>query len=358
MFEAIGWLIARIIGTVSPRIYGMLQALFVSEREAVNDATGHSIAVATVPQLDDDSWSHVFSFLTITDCSIVCSTCKSHRKLMARSRQHITFLGLNNRELHRSTMNARMIGNFVMREDAINIQESSGSVMFHSEAYFAAGAWPPLSRLVSYYSGLRKLRLSVQDSVDGMRAVEGVAQLFDQRVGNRPVQQCGPLPWVLLPCSALVSLQLHSPKDVSWHEPYDTSGIPGQPLRALFLSAIVPCAARLCVLDLTSLGSLLVDTLLTLELPCLRLLQLGCYSSGSRSAACPCPCDAFLLPKLGRAFPTLTALDIGGLHVEGGVQCAGLATLCTCCTQMRHLDLIKVGLCPNKKFRGSEEWHL
>ena len=288
--------------------------------------------------LDDDIWAHVFSFLTIVDASIVCSTCKSHRDLMACSRQHITYLGLNNRELHGSR--CRKI---LRKQDAVNIQEMSSSMMYHSEAYFAPGAWPPLSRLISYYSGLRKLRLSVADSVDGALAAEGVARRFDQR-GQRPPQHCGPLPWELLPCTSLQSLTLQSTDEVSDRAHGNLHTSSSAPLVSLFLSAIVPSAARLRVLDLSCLGALLVDTLLLLELPCLVQLQLGHQGGQScrQTEQRPLSCRATLLPDLGSAFPTLTALDIGCLEVAGGVGCEHLAALCTRCKQLRHLDLSRV----------------
>ena len=178
---------------------------------------------------------------------------------MTRSRQHITYLGLNNRESFSSR---------VTQPDVVNIQERGVSTFITSVAKFTAGAWPPLARLTAYYPRLRQLRISVQDGVVGnTQASYEVARRFDQLAGERPAHQHGPLPWVVVPCRELFSLTLHSP------EQHDLLLSHLAPVNGLFLSMAVPCAAQLRVLDISKLCFPLLDTLLQLELPNLVLLQ-------------------------------------------------------------------------------------
>ena len=92
----------------------------------------------------------------------------------------------------------------------------------------------------------------------------------------------------------------------------------------LLLLCAVSCAPRLTHLDLTGVGYGMFTQLTMLELPRLRVLRMG---EAGMEANLGWRYEAGRLEKLGRAFPTLTALDIGYANFSGGVSFASLQAL-------------------------------
>ena len=115
-------------------------------------------------------------------------------------------------------------------------------------------------------------------------------------------------------------------------------------IRDMMVMCGLSCARSLRSLDCTNVGPGVVSSLLTLDLPLLRVLRLGFCNRQHRGRP-----HGFgwqypqgQLGGIGKAFPRLTALDVGYACFEGGVTFADLDALVSSCKGLEHLDLSQV----------------
>ena len=158
----------------------------------------------------------------------------------------------------------------------------------------------------------------------------------------------GPLPVSLIAASRLTTLELVASASKGLQQEHDfSSQYTSTSLLPLFITCAVSCRRTLTRLNLTGLGSLVFRALISLDLPRLRVLELGeATHEQHRPPDFGVPYEPGALGALGAAFPTLTALDVGYASFEGGVSFRDINALLTHAPALAHLDLSQVAISP------------
>ena len=315
---------------------------------------------------NEDVWIRVLTFLPLVHLRIACATCHAHRGLALSARQHVKHVKLS------------LVPGELRRGQQHGIP-SAGARIFIEEAdgHAAAVRVPVLNSLLEHWAHLPTISASYPSlsilSIDLSpcatseplsRLIDVVSWFSRPAIPLKPVgwpnAACqGALPWRLIEAPNVETLQITAAPVVLAHlaaarahgdapgvfeesvfrsrEEHDETFVRLEPL---LLMCFVACAPRLRHLDLSGVGPGAMSTLLAMDLPQLRLLRLGnldtdtnfgwIYERGPT------------LALVGRAFPTLTALDAGYGRFAEGVGFAELDELLKHARGMAHLDLSMV----------------
>ena len=139
------------------------------------------------------------------------------------------------------------------------------------------------------------------------------------------------MPLVLFPRCAITALCI---KDATSHEKIDD----------LLLQAVVSFRRTLLHLDVSGLADIALPVLLRVEPEQLQLLRAGdCMDSRTPDDSRHNWPEGVRIDMVGKACPSLTALDVGFSSIDGGVQIPHLHQLCKGGGgRFRHLDLSQV----------------
>ena len=308
---------------------------------------------------DDDLWAHVLSALPLKSLYAASATSRLHRKLLRLSREHVTHLSIGmERGLPAvsSTAGFNDVSQpaFVIVEnrsqdhaDRIRISRlacqsirATGSVQHDRH----------LLRICSCYPNLKCLRIDVSPTPGDPGAPQGnrygVERLIDvvswmsrSAIQLKTDKRIGPHPWCLLGTRTVETLQLVANFDSQLQPSPDENEETCHRIRPLMAMCAFSCVRSLRSLDLSGVGPGVMATLIEHELPHLRTLRLGAPSSRTGFGWAYAGGQ---LGAVGRAFPGLTALDVGYANFVGGVSFADVDALVTHCKGLQHLDLSMV----------------
>ena len=308
---------------------------------------------------DADLWSYVLCSLPLPSQRLASSTSRFHRRLAQR--KHIEMLTL--------ALDAGMPETAQYKEDCVPYviihERTPGGLRMRHPAHIAQGPtvpkWAYLPAICKCYPALTALRIDLTPTPDlyghshyGCNHLWDTSQWFacaairHKTDPLRGAAGCHPLRLLDLPLVTRLELSACKPTPPRGVEVNDSFGSfdsveemrsTSNVLVHLLLLCAVSCAPRLTHLDLTGVGYGMFTQLTMLELPRLRVLRMG---EAGMEANLGWRYEAGRLEKLGRAFPTLTALDIGYANFSGGVSFASLQALLQAAPGIEHLDLSQV----------------
>ena len=216
-----------------------------------------------------------------------------------------------------------------------------------------------LVRVCSCYPTLRRLRIDLSPTPPGgtdddsdeadissnpnhvERLIDVVSWFVRSAIQLKSDARIGPHPWCLLGTSTVERLELVAtfsrPMEPSPEENEETC----YRISPLMGMCAISCARSLRSLDLTGIGPGVLSELLSHShtLDQLRVLRLG---EASNQHIFGWTFRKGSLGAIGRAFPGLTALDVGYANFSGGVSFEDVEHLVVACKQMQHLDLSQV----------------
>jgi hypothetical protein len=210
-----------------------------------------------------------------------------------------------------------------------------------------------LSTIGRWLPQLRMLQLSLDCEPnapalvgsDHQTILQPIFGLLDPGQRRQPAEH-GCLPWVLLGCSELCEIEFALSTTAGSSQFNAGSDLAPHPERvdSTFLTIVCSAWRRLVRLNIRGVAPLVLETLLKVELPTLAILQCGdCAQAVHAHSQDPVYWPPQIVPRLARAFPTLTGLDVAHARVAPhGVSFDDLRILCRGCVGLCHLDLSQV----------------
>ena len=322
----------------------------------VSDCTAADESTPFEPVLgDEDLWAHVLSFLPLKGLYAAASTSRFHRSLMRSSREHVRQLTIQmERRIPSTGSNDGYQPVIAVNEAPCRSGDAQDCVLLPllrlGKPSDVSAHHRHLLRICTCYPRLTLLRIDVSptppddDDVDpnlfGVeRLIDVVSWMSRSAIQLRSDRRIGPHPWCLLGTSTVETLQLVARFDRQLEIDPEENEETCYRIRPLMSMCAASCARSLRSLDLSGLGPGVLAELLKHVLPLLRVLRLGGMSNGNSFGW---QYERGHLGAVGRAFPGLTALDVGYSAFMGGVSSADVNELVTHCTDMQYLDLSMV----------------
>lgn len=314
---------------------------------------------------DEDLWAHVLSFLPLKTLYVVSTTSSFHRSLMRASRAHVKNLRIGMKEgwpAPRSTagFNDAAQPAFFIEEYPARTRDHHWHVvvisklqvqsvrltsnsLHHRHLVRICSCYPSLACLHIDVSPMKMLKMDAEVTAKWVcgteRLIDIVSWMSRSAIQMKSDKRCGPHPWCLLGTPTVETLRIVATFDTQLQPDPEENEETCYRIRPLMAMCAVSCARSLRSLDLTGVGPGVMAALLQQELPLLRVLRLGAASSRNGFGW---EYERSQLGSVGKAFPGLTALDVGYASFVDGVSSADVDTLVTHCKGMQHLDLSMV----------------